>query len=127
MGIGGAAELGRLWGGWEDVVGASVAAHTEPTSLRGGVLRVRADSPVWATELGYLADEVCRRANDVVGGAPVREVRVWTGPGGRRRARKPEPGSGWIQKRGGRTSDQDPEEALRRARRAWDKRRFSGR
>jgi hypothetical protein len=90
-------------------------------------LRVRADSPVWATELGYLADEVCRRANDVVGGAVVREVRVWTGPAGRRRARKPEPSSGWIQKRGGRTSDQDPEEALRRARRAWDKRRFSGR
>ncbi|HWC14599.1 MAG TPA: DUF721 domain-containing protein [Actinomycetota bacterium] len=72
---------GILWTRWPEIVGAAVAANAEPTSLRAGVLRVRATTPTWANELTYLAGEIRRRANQLVGAEVVREVRVWTGPG----------------------------------------------
>lgn len=81
LGIERPASTGALWGRWEEVVGSSVAAHAEPTSLKQGVLRVRTDSPAWANEITYLGDEIRTRANAIVGHELVREVRVWTGPG----------------------------------------------
>ncbi len=113
---------GRLWSRWTEVVGAAVAAHAEPTSLRGGVLKIRADSPAWATEISYLADEIRRRANDLAGGALVAEVRVWTGPG-RPPAAPAGKGRGEPTKPPLREAPVDPAEALARARAAWEKRR----
>lgn len=121
LGIPSPEATGRVWSAWKDIVGPAVAAHAEPTSLRDGVLRVRADSPAWATEIGYLAEDIRSRANAVTGRALVAEVRVWTGP-------RPAGGGG-----AGKTSDAapekddrdrpgDPAEALERARRAWAKR-----
>jgi predicted nucleic acid-binding Zn ribbon protein len=124
-------EVGTLWDRWREIVGDDVAAHAEPSSLRGGLLRVRTDSPAWATEIGYLADEIKARANETVGRELVAEVRVWTGPGAiqRRRATPapatpapatPAPAGGPAEEVAG-----DPEEALERARRAWLRRRSS--
>lgn len=133
LGIPSPEATGRLWSAWPEIVGPAVAAHAEPTSLRDGVLRVRADSPAWATEIGYLVDEIRSRANAVTGRALVSEVRVWTGPG--RPATK---GAGGASSGAGdepdrepardprgavSTGPQDPMEALERARRAWAKRR----
>jgi predicted nucleic acid-binding Zn ribbon protein len=123
LGFGGAIETGLVWSRWNDIVGDTVAAHAEPTSLREGVLRVRTDSPTWATEVGYLGQEIKRAANQVAGVELVSEVRVWTAPGpiegpGRvapdRRPTEPP-----IPPEVGRL---DPETALQRARKAWEKR-----
>jgi predicted nucleic acid-binding Zn ribbon protein len=122
LGIPSPEATGRVWSAWEEIVGPAVAAHAEPTSLRAGVLRIRADSPAWATEIGYLADEIRSRANAVTGRGLVSEVRVWTGP---RSALPPGPpaargeGSAELE----RDHVRDPAEALERARRAWAKRR----
>jgi hypothetical protein len=113
---------GRVWARWKDVVGPAVAAHAEPTLLKGGVLRVRADSPAWATEIGYLADEIRSRVNALTGGALVSEVRVWTGPGPPRVAAAPR-GSEPPAEDADREPAKDPAEALERARRAWARRR----
>lgn len=83
LGLPAAVETGLLWRRWQEIVGPSIAQHAEPTSLRRGVLRVRADSPAWATEIGYLRDEIVRRANSAIGSAVVSEMRVWTGPSSR--------------------------------------------
>ncbi len=121
LGIPSPEATGRVWSAWKDIVGPAVAAHAEPTSLREGVLRVRADSPAWATEIGYLADEIRSRANAVTGRSLVSEVRVWTGPRSTlvappsaTRANASEEAKG--------DHPQDPHEALERARRAWAKR-----
>jgi predicted nucleic acid-binding Zn ribbon protein len=127
LGIAGAAELGRLGGSWTEVVGAPVAEHTEPTSLRGGVLRVRVDSPVWATEMGYLAEEIKGRANQVVGYDVVREVRVWTGSGGTWRPRAPGSKRMWSPRGPRDAGDEDPIAALQKARLAWQKKSRSER
>jgi hypothetical protein len=121
--------VSALWRRWAEVVGESIAAHAEPTSLRDGVLKVRADSPVWATEIGYLADDIRSAIERELGPGSVRTVSVWTGPskgsngsvgGGRGRAEKasatgvpPDP-------------ELSPEEAVSRARSAWSKGRSRG-
>src|SRR5687768_17461367 len=80
LGMEGAVDTGRLFARWRAIVGEQIGAHAEPTSLRDGVLRVRADSPAWATEIGYLSSELVERINRELGRAVVTEVRVWTGP-----------------------------------------------
>ena len=123
LGFGGAIETGLVWSRWNDIVGDTVAAHAKPTSLREGVLRVRTDSPTWATEVGYLGQEIKRAANQVAGRELVSEVRVWTAPGSidgpgpaapdlRRTQERPPSEGGQL----------DPETALERARKAWERR-----
>lgn len=113
--------VGQVWQSWRRIVGADVAQHAEPTSLRAGVLRVRADSPAWSTELSYLADELRTRVNDAVGRPLVKEVHVWSGPGRISEpsvAVEPEPSQ-----RSQSDTGSDPHTAFRRARRAWFRRR----
>jgi predicted nucleic acid-binding Zn ribbon protein len=106
-------------------VGPEVAAHAQPSSLRDGVLRVRADSPVWATEIGYLGEEIRNRANAAAGRAVVTEVRVWTGP---RRSGEvtdtppPERVAQPSVKPRRDPENDDPAAAMERARSAWAKR-----
>ena len=114
-----------MWGRWIEIVGPEVAKHAEPSSLRGGVLRVRTDSPAWATEISYLGEEIKRRANETVGRPLVDDVRVWTGPGPMRAARaatRPGASSAEVPPR---DLPDDPREALDRARKAWLRRRIS--
>ena len=126
LGMEGAVEAGRVFSRWRSIVGPDVASHVEPTSLRDGVLRVRADSPTWATEIGYLADEIAGRVNAALGSRVVTELRVSAGPklGGPSTApQKPQQPRAGAEPRG--TSEgpvEDPREALARARRAWEAR-----
>lgn len=121
LGMKRAVEVGSVWARWAAIAGDTMAAHAEPSSLRGGVLRIRADSPAWATEIGYLRDEIRVRVNDAVGESLVEEVRVWTGPG---RVRTPATSR---EDRGSQPPEkeppQEPAEALARARAAWAARR----
>jgi predicted nucleic acid-binding Zn ribbon protein len=64
---------------WEEIAGPALAAHTEPVRLAGGILVVRADSPAWATQVGYLAGELVERACAVLGQGQVRQVKVVSG------------------------------------------------
>jgi predicted nucleic acid-binding Zn ribbon protein len=121
LGLANAVGTGRLWATWRDVVGDAVADHAEPTSLRGGVLRVRADSPAWATEVRYLREEIRQRVNVSLGERLVTEIRVWTGPG--KTARRQPPGSVAAGERARlRAAPSDPREAFARARNAWARR-----
>lgn len=112
---------GMVWAHWSEIVGDAVAKNAEPTSLKKGVLRIRATSPTWAQELTYLAGEIRARANALTGAEVVREVRVWTGPGpvtGATRGAASGPQDGPD----GDPRKQPPEdlpEAFERARRAW--------
>lgn len=129
IGLEDARATGVVWERWAEIVGESIASNAEPTSLRKGILRVRATSPTWAQELTYLASEIKTRANHLTGAEVVREVRIWTGPGEVARA---------TPESGGRTQDvsvtespqhlqeaspENLEKAFERARRAWARKR----
>ena len=124
LGLDHPSEVGALWARWVDIVGSDVAQHAEPSSLRSGLLRVRTDSTVWATEISYLGEEIRRRANELLGRDLVAEVRVWTGPGAIR-ARRARPPRAESQNVGEGALPDDPNEAFERARRAWLRRRIS--
>jgi predicted nucleic acid-binding Zn ribbon protein len=122
LGLPDPSRAGAVWGRWEELVGAEIAGHARPSSLRGGVLRVRADSPGWAHELGYMREEIQARVNAGLDHPVVTEVRVYTG--------SPEPAAeGRAARRRGVPRDpapearpappEAPEEALDRAKQAW--------
>jgi predicted nucleic acid-binding Zn ribbon protein len=127
LGLPSAVETGQVWSRWSEIVGPAVAAHAEPSSLKTGVLRVRADSPAWATEIGYLKDEIKAAVNRLVGCELVGEVKVWTGPGAIRAAsRSPGAGHGSPPDKGAEgladAVPQDPKTAVDRAHEAWTRR-----
>ena len=76
LGAPGARSLSAVFGHWDEIVGASVATHARPVSLRDGVLRVEVDEPGWATQLRYLAPDILRRCTEVAGPDVVVSVEV---------------------------------------------------
>ena len=70
------AGLGRLMSRWEDVVGERLAQETVPLSLERGTLAVGASSGAWAAQVGFLSEEIRRKACEELGAESIREVRV---------------------------------------------------
>lgn len=60
---------------WADLVGADIAAHATPVSLRDGVLTLSVDHPAWATQLRYMTADLLHRLADTTG-RDVREIRL---------------------------------------------------
>lgn len=129
IGLENARATGLLWTRWTEIVGETVATNAEPTSLKKGILRVRATSPGWAQELTYLASEIRTRANAIAGSDVVREVRIWTGPGEVVHATST-PSAGGKDGRDAGPVDDPPEDlpaAFERAHEAWARRRAQNR
>lgn len=78
LGAPSARALEVIFAQWEEVVGAAVAAHVRPASLRSGVLVVVADHPSWASEVRWLGPKLLARLAESAGGevATSLEVRV---------------------------------------------------
>ncbi|TPF96521.1 hypothetical protein EP30_07190 [Bifidobacterium sp. UTCIF-39] len=70
------AQLGRHW---DQVVGAGIARHTSVASYERGVLTIRAESPVWATQLTYMIPQLKEKIASRLEGMPIDRI-VVTGP-----------------------------------------------
>jgi hypothetical protein len=68
--------IAKLAATWPDVVGERLAAETSPIALEAGVLTVGATTGPWGAQARFLNEEICRRANDALGGDAVRAVRI---------------------------------------------------
>jgi predicted nucleic acid-binding Zn ribbon protein len=71
--------LGRLARSWVDIVGPGLARETEPFSLEDGGLVVSVSTGAWGAQVRFLAHEIRRRANEVLGAEEVQLVRVTVG------------------------------------------------
>jgi predicted nucleic acid-binding Zn ribbon protein len=71
----------RVLADWAGIVGADVAAHCTPTSLRDGELRIAAQSTAWATQLRLLGATMLARIVAELGPDVVTRL-VVTGPVG---------------------------------------------
>jgi predicted nucleic acid-binding Zn ribbon protein len=80
-----ASAVGSVFGRWDQIVGADLAAHTLPDGLTEGELVVVADSTAWATQVRLLAATLIRRLNAELGDGTVTRVKV-RGPEQPRRA-----------------------------------------
>lgn len=74
IGVPNAALLGMLFSKWPQLVGDDIAAHTEPRSLREGVLTVSVDQPAWAAQLGYLGSDLVVKIASFTGSSEVSEI-----------------------------------------------------
>jgi predicted nucleic acid-binding Zn ribbon protein len=66
----------RIFGDWDKVAGADIAAHCRPVKLDDGALTVEAESTAWATQLRLLAGRLLGRIAAEVGGGVVRSVHI---------------------------------------------------
>lgn len=48
---------------WPDIVGETIAEHTRPVRLAGGILVIAAPDTSWATQVRYLVDEIRQHVN----------------------------------------------------------------
>lgn len=71
----------RVFAEWARLVGADVAAHCVPQSLRDGQLRITAESTAWATQLRMLSGVLLARLTTELGAGVVRTVAI-SGPVG---------------------------------------------
>jgi predicted nucleic acid-binding Zn ribbon protein len=93
----GPAAEATVFGDWEKVVGADIAAHCRPVKLADGELTIEAESTAWATQLRLLSGRIMAKIAAEVRPNPVKRLRVH-GPAapswrhGRLRVRGPGPG-----------------------------------
>jgi len=66
----------RIFGTWEALVGADLAAHCRPVRLTDGELLVEAESTAWATQLRGLAGRLLARIGGEVGRDVVARIQV---------------------------------------------------
>jgi hypothetical protein len=68
--------IGQLASDWASVVGPRLAAESAPVSLDGGVLVVAASGGPWGAQVRFLAGEIRKKANAVLGSQDVKRVQV---------------------------------------------------
>ena len=60
---------------WPDIVGADIARHAQPVALRGNLLVVAVDHPVWLQELSrYHKPLILQKVQKTVGNKAVRDI-----------------------------------------------------
>jgi predicted nucleic acid-binding Zn ribbon protein len=69
-------EIGAIW---ESAVGAQVAAHCRPIGMRGDVLELEVDSPVWAQQLQLQKPELLAALERALGTGAPQELRFQVG------------------------------------------------
>ncbi|WP_221329713.1 DciA family protein [Actinoplanes sp. L3-i22] len=65
-----------VFGAWEKVVGADIAAHSRPIKLDAGVLTVEAESTAWATQLRMLTGQLLKQIAGEVGHNVVNRLNI---------------------------------------------------
>lgn len=64
---------------WSEAVGPNVAANSTPTSLRAGVLKVRCNDAMWASELQHLAPQIVTKLQHSECTASVTRIACYVG------------------------------------------------
>ena len=61
------AEVGGVFGRWDEAVGPVIAANVRPVRLEHGALLVEVIDPAWATQVRFFADDIRRRLREDTG------------------------------------------------------------
>lgn len=65
-----------IFGRWQQLAGADLAAHARPVVIRDQILTVGVDQPAWAVQIQYLSATLLRRVQEEVGEEQIKEIRV---------------------------------------------------
>jgi hypothetical protein len=78
-GLAGRLGIYRIIGQWESTVGAVIARHAQPLSIRGKKLTVQVDSPVWMQQLSLLKPDLIEKVNRGMGEDAVKDITLRLG------------------------------------------------
>ena len=67
----------KIWKRWQDLVGPSISAVSEPVGLSRGTLYIWVKNSTWMQQLIFMNDQVRDTINKKLGSYTVKEVR-WT-------------------------------------------------
>jgi predicted nucleic acid-binding Zn ribbon protein len=74
--------LGTIHDRWAEIVGPALAQHSRPTKVLDGVLQIGCDEASWASQIGWMDDQIKRRCAEVFDGLTIVRVRVSVTPAG---------------------------------------------
>ncbi len=69
----------RVFGEWEKAVGAVIARHAHPSSLRGKKMTLIVDSPAWMQQLSLLKPEIIMKINLRLGHNSIKDITLRLG------------------------------------------------
>ena len=69
-------KISQLNNHWDQVVGPGIAQHSRVVSFRDGVLVIRAESQVWATQLTFLIPQLSATIAKKLEGLDVADIKV---------------------------------------------------
>jgi hypothetical protein len=69
----------KIWKLWDEAVGAEIANHARPSSIKNGVLVVKVSDSVWLQELGFRAHEIIERINSALQREAIKKIRLRVG------------------------------------------------
>jgi len=121
------APLALLEAAWPEIVGAGVAAHSQPAGINGKTLLVTTQSSAWSNQLAFLSDHVVRAVAARLPGIGIEQLRFRVGRIARRTAAPPAPARARRQPVEPRPPSSSAAEALERFRRSVDARHRSRR
>lgn len=67
-------KLGAIANRWAEIVGKDAAGHCRPLELKGKMLYIGCESPVWANELSLMSEKVVSLVNEELGEKTVKKV-----------------------------------------------------
>ena len=69
----------RIFGQWEQTVGAVIARHARPQTVRGTKLYLSVDSPAWMQQLSLMKPELIEKVNKNLGRDAIKDIALKLG------------------------------------------------
>jgi hypothetical protein len=68
-----------ILGAWQEIVGESVALHTQPRTIRNRILFIDVSHPTWTQQLQFLKPTLLEKINDFLGESYIQDIRFKLG------------------------------------------------
>jgi hypothetical protein len=68
-----------LWGAWNEIVGESVADHSQPRSVRNRILFIDVTHSTWMQQLQFLKPTLLEKVNNFLGEPLIQDIRFRLG------------------------------------------------
>ncbi len=68
-----------ILGAWSNIVGESVAAHSQPHSIRNRILFIDVSHPTWMQQLQFLKPTLLEKVNTFLGESLIQDIRFKLG------------------------------------------------
>ena len=65
-----------IFADWSGLVGEVIGLHSRPVDVTDGTLVIEVDDPAWASELGWLSEDLLARIRESLDTNEINEIRV---------------------------------------------------